>query len=169
MMYKGRRVKQTARNHKRTGRKIALLLSLVLLLGAATVGTMAYFTASDSSNSNGFTIGKVACSVTSEDDGTYTITNTGNVDAYIRVAVVANVVDEGVIQWESTSVTDDPDDGFTQHSDGFWYSSGIVKANGGTASLAVTVENGVQVKVIAEAIQGQAYAANNAWTTHQYQ
>lgn len=171
-MYKGRRVKKTARDQKRAGRNLMLLLAAVLLLGAATVGTMAYFTADDSSSS-GFTIGKVKCEVSGPVNNVYTITNIGNVDAYIRVAVVANAVEGNVIQWETPVLDTDykvTPSGCTYNSaDGFWYSDNTVEANGGTISLTVSdVAEGVQVQVIAEAIQGQAAAANNAWTTHTY-
>ena len=165
-MYNGRRVKKTARNHKRTGRNIALLLSLVLLLGAATVGTVAYFTAEESSSTS-FSVGEVKCSVSGPDtDGTYTIKNEGTVPAYIRVAVVANVVENDVIQWEVPSVTVDSVDSddfvdFDEHTDGFWYSDAAVAA-GDTISLTVT--GNAEIQVVAEAIQGGVPAvAKDAW------
>lgn len=169
-MYKGRRVKKTARNHRRAGRNLMLLLAAVLLLGAVTVGTVAYFTATAQSTSNGMTIGKVECEVSGPDNGIYTVKNTGTVDAYIRVAVVANAVDGKVIQWETpTGIVVSSTDFTENDTDGFWYSNSTVMANGGEATLTVKgAGTGVQVQVIAEAIQGQAAAANNAWTTHTY-
>lgn len=164
-MYNGRRVKKTTRNHKRTGRNIALFLSLVLLLCVVTVGTVAYFTAEDSSSTS-FSVGKVECSVSAPDtNGTYTITNKGTVPAYIRVAVVANVVKNDVIQWEApvlgTDYTVTPTGCTYNSKDGFWYSDAAVPVSG---TISLTVTGNAEIQVVAEAIQGGVPAvALDAW------
>lgn len=176
-MYKGRRVKKTARNHERTGRNLLLILAAVLLVGTVTVGTVAYFTDQAVSTNTGIKVGQVACSVTEPEDsenGTYTITNTGTVDAYIRVAVVANwVAEDGTVYWTAPTRSVESND-FSEKDDGFWYSDSIVPANSGDKSevtLSVTASGTaptgykLDIQVIAEAIQGQAAAANAAWGT----
>ncbi len=146
-------LKKTRKSGGKAVKHLALLLALAAVLCAATVGTMAYFTANDSS-SGGLTVGRVACDV-SKDGNTYTITNTGNVPAYIRVAVVANTVENGVIVGNGeVSVYN-----YSKHTDGFYYSNGLVGVND---TMTLTVDAGsAQVTVLAEALQPGA--ADAAW------
>lgn len=94
-MYQGR-YQSEASVHKRPARRRKLnkyflvTLSLVLLLGVAGGTTLAYVIAEGGTVENSFTPAEVKCSV----DDDYVVTNDGNVDAYIRAAVVIN--------WENT-------------------------------------------------------------------
>lgn len=84
-MYKGKYLTQEAKKKiaaSRRNRKVALILSLVLILGGAIGGTMAYFTDNTASNSE-FSVGQVSCTVSQSGD-TYAITNNGTVPACIR-------------------------------------------------------------------------------------
>lgn len=151
-------LKKTRKSGGKAVKHLALLLALAVVLCAATVGTVAYFTATDSSGASYFTVGRVTCSVTPGENGTYTITNTGNVEAYIRVAVVANTVENDVIVGNGdVNVTSS---GCTKHTDGFYYSNGLVEV-GGSVSLTVMAGSDVQVTVLAEALQPNA--AQDAW------
>lgn len=151
-------LKKTRKSGGKAVKHLALLLALTVVLCAATVGTVAYFTATDKSTSTGLTIGQVACKVENSGD-TYTITNTGNVEAYIRVAVVANTVENGVIVGNATpTVTYDTNKVMVK--DGFYYYKGLLAANG-TMTLKITAVDDVQVSVLAEALQPGA--AQDAW------
>lgn len=150
-------LKKTRKSGGKVVKHLALLLALTVVLCAATVGTVAYFTATDKSTSTGLTIGQVSCKVENSGD-TYTITNTGNVEAYIRVAVVANTVENGVIVGNATaSVTDNAY--WTKNGD-FYYYKGLLGAKS-SATLTVTADSGAQVSVLAEALQPGA--AQDAW------
>lgn len=71
---------------------VTLLVSLMVLAGAAIGGTIAWLTDSTDELVNTFKAGKVTTTVTEElDEDTkknVAITNTGDIDAYIRAAVV---------------------------------------------------------------------------------
>lgn len=151
-------LKKTRKSGGKAVKHLALLLALTVVLCAATVGTVAYFTAQASSDSTGITIGQVACSVSDPVNGTYTITNTGNVEAYIRVAVVANTVENGVIVGNATANVTNTND-WTLNGD-FYYYNGLLGAKS-SATLTVTADSGAQVSVLAEALQPGA--ADAAW------
>ena len=92
--YHGSRVSKTNRPKHFAG-----LLALVLILVCTVGGTVAYLVAQTDPVVNTFTPGKVSCQVEEEfkDNDTVktkaVVKNTGNVPAYIRVAVVANTID----------------------------------------------------------------------------
>lgn len=109
------------------------------------------------------------------------IQNSGNVPAFLRAKLVVNWVDEnGYILANPTNVTD-PTAGLIDTanwqlcSDGYYYYKGYVEA-GGSRDLTtgvVTLTEGCQVEIIAEAIQatgfvnplqpGSETAVHNAW------
>ena len=68
-----------------------VLLCLVLTFCLSVGGTLAFVLGRSNSITNLFKPAQVSCSV---DDDDLSITNTGNVDAYIRAAVVVNWMDE---------------------------------------------------------------------------
>lgn len=80
--------------HKGRGRLAMMVLSIVLLLGVAIGGTIAWLSTKTTTVTNTFTPAKVTCDVTenfNEDTGVKTnvnVTNTGNIDVYIRVKLV---------------------------------------------------------------------------------
>ncbi|MBQ1955933.1 MAG: hypothetical protein II350_09390 [Clostridia bacterium] len=90
-MYQGRdQVKSNAENkavrRRKRKRLLLLTLSIALLLGVAGGATFAYLISNGGSVENSFLPGEVLCSV----DDNFAVTNDGNVDAYIRAAVVVN-------------------------------------------------------------------------------
>lgn len=126
--------------------KTAVIAFLCLCIIASTAsGVYAYLTAKTDPLSNEFVPSKVSCSV--EEDfaegvkSNVKVRNTGNIDAYIRAAVIATFVSEdgkvlatapkeGVdynIQWGSG--------GWIKGKDGYWYHSKPVKPEETTASL----------------------------------
>lgn len=80
--------------HKGRGRLAMMVLSVVLLLGVAIGGTIAWLSTKTTPVTNTFTPAEVTCKVEedfNEDTGEKTkvnVTNTGNIDVYIRVKLV---------------------------------------------------------------------------------
>lgn len=80
--------------HKGRGRLAMMVLSVVLLLGVAIGGTIAWLSTKTTPVTNTFTPAKVACDVTEnfdEDTGVKTnvnVKNNGNIAVYIRVKLV---------------------------------------------------------------------------------
>lgn len=101
--------------------KKSLLLLIVLALVVCSVGgTIAFIIANSETTTNTFTPAYVTCEVTKANDGTYSVTNTGNVDAYLRVAVVANMMKGADVYWKKPGISVNTvswDDG----SDSFYY------------------------------------------------
>ncbi len=162
----------------------ALLLSAVLLITAAVGGTMAFLSAATDAITNTFTPAEVTCDIieTFNDNGDKTdvvVKNTGDVDAYIRVAVIANTVDEnGFVtgnfnpsQYLAGSAW------IEDENDGYYYYSEAISPGESTANLLKENSSipldGRMITILAEAIQSQGmsgvasateaftYAANN--------
>lgn len=168
--YHGSRVSKTNRPKHFAG-----LLALVLILVCTVGGTVAYLVTHTDPVVNTFTPGEVSCQVEEEfnEDNTVktkaVVKNTGNVPAYIRVAVVANTIDaqrnitgmatlEG---WLNTAKWT------TKSDDGFYYYKGVVQPGEETANL-LNVDGipltGIQVTILASAIQSMPDdAVKDAW------
>ena len=168
--YHGSRVSKTNRPKHFAG-----LLALALILVCTVGGTVAYLVAHTDPVVNTFTPGEVSCQVNEEfnEDNTVktkaVVKNTGNVPAYIRVAVVANTVDEN---GDITGMADLSQDdwlntaNWTEGSDGFYYYKGVVQPGEKTDNLLKTGINldGIQVTILASAIQSMPDdAVNEAW------
>lgn len=167
--YHGSRVSKTNRPKHFAG-----LLALVLILVCTVGGTVAYLVAHTDPVVNTFTPGKVSCQVEEEFNETNTvktkavIQNTGNVPAYIRVAVVANTIDA---QGNITGMKTLPDGwlnttNWTEGSDGFYYYKGVVQPDDVTADLLDKdiPLTGIQVTILASAIQSMPDdAVEEAW------
>lgn len=80
--------------HKGRGRLAMMVLSVVLLLALAVGGTLAWLSTKTTSVTNTFTPAEVTCEVEEKFDKTtgvktkVNVTNTGNIDVYIRVKLV---------------------------------------------------------------------------------
>ena len=173
-MYQGKHLTQQTKKKAAVSyrkRRVALMLSLALILTASIGGTTAYFMDSEWSISN-LLIGKVSCTVeVANDNSSITVTNTGNVPANIRVAVVANWVsdtDPNAIHYTQPLVGTDATGNWTPNtSDGFYYYNGEVSSLGSVTfaldpSIAGTLAGyHLQIQALAEAIQ--ANAAADAW------
>ncbi len=168
--YHGSRVSKTNRP-----KHFAALLALVLILVCTVGGTVAYLVAHTDPVTNTFTPGNVTCDVVEEFNTEKTaktsvkVQNTGNVPAYIRVAVVANTVDE---QGNITGAADEnilknalAASGWTKNGDYYYYNT-AVDPNGLTGELLknrIELE-GIQVTILASAIQSTPTdAVQEAW------
>ena len=172
-MYKGSHVSP----RKKSGgprRPLLLLVSLVLLLALAVGGTVAWLNTSTGPVENTMIPGNVPITIKETFNGTtkrdVSVTNTGNIDAYIRVAIVANAVDENGNIIAGTAPTFTVDEKKWQTlDDGYYYYKGAVAPKGTTAALFtgdVTV-NG-ELNILAESIQvlggyGGKTASEYAW------
>lgn len=86
-MYQGRFAQRAiARRNRRRQKALVIALCTVLLLSIVGGATVAYVAASTETRNNTFVPGTVSCSVGTD----YRVENTGNVDAFIRAAIVVN-------------------------------------------------------------------------------
>ncbi len=149
-------------------RSVLLVVCIVLVLCIGTGGTLAYIVAKTGSLNNLFAPSYVDCLVTrNENDGTYTVQNTGNIDAYIRVAVVVTWQDsEGKIFGQAPQYTVNGDAGWKEIG-GYRYWESPVNSNGSTGNLTVTVQDTApsaqyypKIQILAQAIQAKGTDGN---------
>lgn len=177
---KGKRVMKT--------KKPVALVAILVLLCCAVAGTVAYLVTSTGPVTNTFTPASVTTEVVEEFNGTtksnVRIKNTGNIDAYIRVAVVANWIDkDGNVYGGATPVagkdyTLTPKTGenenWFQGSDGYYYCKTAIESGSETPVLiescakttGAEVPEGydLQVTILADGIQSvPADAVQQAW------
>lgn len=139
-------------------RKVALIISLIIILGGAIGGTVAYFTDNTVSN-RVFSIGEVSCSVSRLGD-TYIVTNDGTVPACVRVAVVVNWEDQSeVLHWTKPNAVISFDNDAWTEKDGYYYYNSVIAANSSVNGPVVTISeaapNGYfpKIQVLVEAVQ----------------
>lgn len=172
--------RRSARRHG--GRPLALLLALILVVGAAAGGTLAWLTQTTGTANNSFEYGRVSCAINEDFTGTtksnVTVKNTGNTPAYIRATYVVNWLDKdrniaaSVPEGYSYNLTENPDGKWTKGNDGYFYYNGVVDPEGTTEGSLLTCtsphladgEYTLSVKVIASAVQATpSTAVNEAW------
>ena len=175
---------------KNQRKKISIgLASLVLILVCAVGGTLAWMAAASSSVTNTFTPAKVTTEVveTLGDNvkSDVKIKNTGDVDAFIRAAVVINLVDEnGNVSVANSdhyqmTPTELPKNDWFKGTDGYYYYPNKVAAGDQTTNLfdsctpTEQIPDGwhLQVTILAEGIQADGTDAKGvpavelAWKT----
>ena len=136
---------------------LTLFVALVLLLTLTVGGSLAWLV-SDDDVTNSMVPGQVPIEIVEQIDGTtktsITIKNTGNIDAYIRVAVVANKVDkDGNITIGTAPTLNLNTDKWQQLSDGYYYYKGVVAPGASTDSLGSISFVDAEVNILAESIQ----------------
>ena len=164
----------------------ALIVSVLCLLLVTVSGVYAFLSATSQSLTNRFLPVEVTCQVKENFDGqvksNVRICNTGDVDAYIRAAVIVNWVNaEGKLLATAPVAGTDynvvwGDTGWVQDTAGFWYHQAAVAVDDATAVLIQSISpvhdevpEGyfLQVQILASAIQADpAKAANEAWGIH---
>ena len=155
------------RRRRRSGVKLLpLAAALVLIVGLAAGSTMAYLTDESDALSGSYTAGVVACQPTDS----YTVENTGNVDAYIRVQLVQNYVDaQGHVCTAHENTVPASPAGWISTGGYYYYpqpvSPGNVTAPVATHSDAVEHDGcTTSITIIAQAIQAQPTdAVIDAW------
>lgn len=152
---------------------LTLFVALVLLLTLTVGGSLAWLVSNDDVT-NSMVPGQVPIKIDEEISGTtktkITIQNTGNIDAYIRVAVVANKVDkDGNITIGTAPTLNLNTDKWQQLSDGYYYYKGVVAPGASTDSLGSISFVDAEVNILAESIQvlggtsGDGSASVDAW------
>lgn len=170
------------KNHNRKSRRIksstktlALLLSVVLIMGAVIGGSLAYLQTNSTSITNSFTPGHVGCEVKNTADGFVVAPDSDtNTPVKLRAAIVANWVDgDGNVYWQQPQVTVTGDKWAVNNTDGFYYYSENVVPKGAAEPLTVSLNQGqvapsasynLQIQVLGEAIQAEPAAAPAVWT-----
>lgn len=182
-MYQGRhsasgspRADRPAASRRAGGSKkpLTLFVALVLLLTLAVGGSLAWLVSNDDVT-NSMEPGNVPITinetVSNNTKSSVTVTNNGNIQAFIRVAIIANAVDKNgdIIVGEKPNFT--VSSAWTE-IDNYYYYNGIVEPNGGkTAPLFtgdVNFTDG-EINILAESIQvlggvsGDGKASFDAW------
>ena len=180
--YEGKHRKAAAPAHGkalRTGRLTAMVIATVLLLALAIGGTVAWLTANTGNVANTFTPSHVTCEVNESFDGetksNVNVTNTSDIDAYIRVKLVTyRTNDQGQHIGGTASLP-----AFTlganwvKYGDYYYYTLPVAPEKKPEADLisSITLESYTDVDgghqaidVMAEAIQSEpARAVGQAW------
>ena len=171
-MATGKYEKKVAKNRK--SGSLVLILCLALLINCAIGGTLAYIVTRSEKVENTFERVSVASSVVSDGD-VMKVKNEGDVDAYVRAAIVVNWMDNaGDVRGIAPTANEYT---LSVNTDDWYYDSGLdvyyykvpVASLQTTEplveSIAVTasVPGGYQlsVEVVAEAIQAQGYLDNS--------
>lgn len=164
---------------KKINKKSFLLFALIaVILMAGIGGTLAYLTTKTTEVENVFKPSQVTCEVDETFNGTTKtawIKNTGDVDAYIRAAVVANWVDDAGNIVEPATVSFTERNGWTgPDTNGFYYYNSSVASKDSTGNLfdSYTPDNSpkaglhLQMTILAQAIQadGNTGATATNWS-----
>lgn len=152
---------------------LTLFVALVLLLTLAVGGSLAWLVSNDKVT-NSMVPGNVPIEI--EEDikdnvkKSITIKNTGNIDAYVRVAVVANKVDaDGNIIVGTAPELKLNTEKWQLLPDGYYYYKGVVAPDTSTESLGSISFVDAEVNILAESIQvqggitGDGKASVDAW------
>lgn len=166
--------------HSGAKRSLVLVVSVLVLLLVVAGGTLAWLTAQTDGVVNTFTPAQVSCKVTENFNGTtksnVNVTNTSDIDAYIRIKLVTYRVNaqNQHIGGTATIPTFTPGQGWVEH-DGYYYYTLPVKAGGTPATYLISsidltgsyndADGGKQVvEVMAEAIQSSPpEAVGKSW------
>lgn len=148
-MYKGsyepRKPASRRRRRFRRNMPSILLIAVVILLGAVVGSTIAYLVTDTDPIKNSFVPATITTEITENFDkevkNNVQVKNTGDVDAYIRAAVVVTWQnDDGQVY--PTAPVEGTDytvtwtkDGWVVHTDGYYYYTSVVKPNESTGIL----------------------------------
>ena len=177
--------KHTHLKKSKHSKGLGILISIALILSLAVSGTFAYIIATTKNVENQFAPASVTCHVNSVGNN-FTVTNTGNIDAYIRAAIVVNWMDkDGNVRGIAPSTSDytlsvNTTD-WRQDNTGYYYykysvspntsTNYLIPPNGITVNVTAPAGYEFSVEVVAEAIQAQGTtdtgnipAYQNAWS-----
>ena len=157
----------------RTAKSSALIIALALILVLAVGGTVAYIFTQTDPVINTFTPTEAKITVdekTNDNQKTEIIVknNSTGVPVYIRVALVANMIDgAGNVTGAADVPTFTLGENWFEGSDGYYYYTEPVPVGESTGNLlenAMTLDENMQVVVLADAIQAEpTTAVTQAW------
>lgn len=172
---------------KKTRNKLSLLVASMILIAVFGVfGTVAYLTTKTDSITNTFTASTITPGIEEKFDGEtksdVKLKNLGDIDAYIRAAVVISWVSEDGSKVSADVPTSadytmaGPADGWVKSTDGYYYYTSKVGADQSTKNLinSVKLEDGVtppegyyfSVEILAQAIQADpASVVTSVWSS----
>lgn len=181
-MYQDKRpTDRSARSRRKKDAKAGMLiLSLLMIIGIMVGGTLAYLATKTSGIVNTFTPGEVEGEITESFNGTektdVNITNTGDVDAYVRIKLVTYRVNENGSRIGGTATIPEFScgDGWFEKDGYYVYNKPVAPKKSPVANLVDSItlkdkyddaDGGKQViEVMGEAIQAQpAEAVEGAW------
>lgn len=146
----------------RTAKSSALIIALALILVLAVGGTVAYIFTHTGPVINTFTPTEAKITVDEETSNNQktsitVVNNSTGVPVYIRVALVANMIDKDENVTGAASVpTFTLGENWFEGSDGYYYYTKAVPVGGSTGNLLkspMTLSENMQVVVLADAIQ----------------
>ena len=157
----------------RTAKSSALVIALALILVLAVGGTVAYIFTQTGPVINTFTPTEAKITVDEKISGNQkteiTVKNTSTgVPVYIRVALVANMIDgAGNVTGAADVPEFTPGDDWLEGSDGYYYYTKAVPVDGSTGNLLkapMELSENMQVVVLADTIQAEpTTAVTQAW------
>ena len=157
----------------RTAKSSALIIALALILILAVGGTVAYIFTQTGPVINTFTPTEAKITVDEETSNNQktsitVVNNSTGVPVYIRVALVANMIDKDENVTGAASVPNfTPGDNWILGNDGYYYYTEPVPVGGSTGNLlqsSMTLDENMQVVVLADAIQAMPKeAVIDAW------
>ena len=157
----------------RTAKSSALIIALALILVLAVGGTVAYIFTQTDPVINTFTPTEAKITVDEETSSNQktsitVVNNSTGVPVYIRVALVANMIDKDENVTGAASVpTFTLGKDWIEGSDGYYYYTEPVPVGGSTGNLlqsSMTLDENMQVVVLADAIQAMPkQAVIDAW------
>ena len=147
---------------RRTAKSSALIIALALILVLAVGGTVAYIFTQTDPVINTFTPTEAKITVDEETSNNQktsitVVNNSTGVPVYIRVALVANMIDdEGNVTGAADVPTFTLGKDWIKGSDGYYYYTEPVPVGGSTGNLLksqMILDENMQVVVLADAIQ----------------
>ena len=157
----------------RTAKSSALIIALALILVLAVGGTVAYIFTQTDPVINTFTPTEAKITVDEETNSnqktSITVENISTgVPVYIRVALVANMIDKDKNVTGAASVPEfKPGENWLEGRDGYYYYTQPVPVDGSTGNLLkapMELSENMQVVVLADAIQAEpTTAVTQAW------
>ena len=157
----------------RTAKSSALIIALALILVLAVGGTVAYIFTQTDPVINTFTPTEAKITVDEETNSNQktsitVVNNSTGVPVYIRVALVANMIDgAGNVTGAASVPTFTRGDNWIEGSDGYYYYTEPVPVGESTGNLlqsSMTLDENMQVVVLADAIQAMPkQAVIDAW------
>lgn len=181
-MYQGSHSRRKKHSRIRMNKLAILFIAVVMLIGAVVGSTVAFLVTETDPVENKFTYASISTGIEETFDGTtksgVKVTNTGDIDAYVRATYVVNwlhkdgTVAASVPEGYTYSLTENPDNTWTKGKDGYFYYLSPVASGKSTAGslLNCTVtypenpEYTLSVEILATAVQSTpANAVADAW------